>query len=134
MTLRVTKKIHSRLKLLHRKNRFLDVPLRRLLCIFIQPHFDYVSIAWHQNLIKKLKDKLKVTQNTCIRFCLKLKCREQILSEHSEKRNWLPIHQRFEQCVTSKVFIFLQNKYLPYMNEVFRPVKIISINTRNNFS
>ena len=48
MALRVTEKINSRLKFLCRKNRFLDVSLRRLPCIaLIQPHFDYAcTSAW----------------------------------------------------------------------------------------
>ena len=58
MTLRVIEKINSRLNFLYRKNRFLDVPLRRLLCnALIQPHFDYACTVWY----KKLNDKLQVT-------------------------------------------------------------------------
>ena len=46
MGLRVIEKINSRLKFLYRKNGFLDVPLRRLLCnALTQPHFDYTSTA-----------------------------------------------------------------------------------------
>ena len=45
-------------------------------------------------------------------------------------RNWIPINQRFKQCVTSTTFTFVQNKCLVYMNEVFRPAKNITINTR----
>ena len=68
MTLRVIEKINSRLKFLYQKNRFLDVPLCRLLCnALIQLHFDYACTAWYQNLSKKLKDKLQVTKNKCIR-------------------------------------------------------------------
>ena len=68
MTLRVIEKINSRLKFLYQKNRFLDVSLCRLLCnALIQLHFDYACTAWYQNLSKKLKDKLQVTQNKCIR-------------------------------------------------------------------
>ena len=49
MALTVTEKINSRLKFLYRKNRFLDVPLRRLLCdALIQPHFDYVVLRGTQ--------------------------------------------------------------------------------------
>ena len=51
MALRVSEKINSRLKFLYRKNRFLDVPLYRLLCkALIQPHFDYSCTAWYPNL------------------------------------------------------------------------------------
>ena len=75
MALRVIEKINSRLKFLYRKNRFLDVPLCRCLCnALIQPHFDYACTAWYPQLTKKLKDKLQVTQNKCIRFCLILQC------------------------------------------------------------
>ena len=64
MALRVIGKINSKLKFLYRKNRFLDVPLSRLLCnALIQPHFDYAGTACYPNLTKKLKDKLQVTQN-----------------------------------------------------------------------
>ena len=67
MALRVIEKINSRRKFLYRKNRFLDVTLRRLLCnALIQPHFDYACTAWYSDLSKKLKDKLQVTQNKCI--------------------------------------------------------------------
>ena len=72
MVLRVTENLNSSLKFLYRKNRFLDVPPRRLLCnALIQPQFDYACTAWYPNLTKKLKDKVQVTQNN--RFCLKLK-------------------------------------------------------------
>ena len=65
MALRVIEKINSRPKFLYRKNRFLDVPIRRpLLCNALnQPHFDYACAAWYPNLTKKIKDKLQVTQN-----------------------------------------------------------------------
>ena len=53
MALRVIKKINSRLK-----------------------------YAWYPNLSKKLKNKLQVTQNKFIRFCLKLQSSEHISNEH----------------------------------------------------
>ena len=51
MTLKVIKKINGKLKLLHRKNRFLSPELRRMLFnALIQPHFDYACPAWYPNL------------------------------------------------------------------------------------
>ena len=71
--LRVIEKINSRRKFVCRKNRFLNVPLRRLLCnALIQPRFDYACTAWYTNLTKKLKDKLQVTQNKCIKFLFEI--------------------------------------------------------------
>ena len=96
IVLRVIEEINSRLKFLYRKNRFLDVPLCRRLCnALIQPHFDYAYTTWYPNLSKKLKDKLQITQNKCIGFCLKLQSREHISNEHFHKLNLLPINQRF---------------------------------------
>ena len=66
-------KINSRLKFLHRQNRFLTPPLRRLLCnALIQPLFDYACTAWFPNLSKKLRLRFQATQNKCIKFCLQL--------------------------------------------------------------
>ena len=46
MALNVTDKINSCLKFLHRQNRFLTPPLRRILCnALIQPHFGYAYTA-----------------------------------------------------------------------------------------
>ena len=127
-------KINSRMKLLYLKNWFLDVPLHRILCnALIQPHSDYACTAWYPNLTKKLKDKLQVTQNKCIRFSMKLRSREHISNENFHKLNWLPINQRSQQCITSNVFAFVLNKCPVYINEVFRPNKNMSINKRNSF-
>ena len=54
MTLKITNKINSKLKFLYRKNIFLSLELRRMLCnAFIQPHFDYGYSAWYPNLTEK---------------------------------------------------------------------------------
>ena len=134
MALRVIEKINSRLKFLYRKDWFLDFPLHRLLCnALIQPRFDYACTVWYPQLTEKLRDKLQVTQNKCIRFCLELQCRVLISNEHFQKLNWLPINQRFKQCATSTIFKFVQNKCSAYMNEVFRLPENIRINTRNSY-
>ena len=56
MALKVINKIISRLKFLHRKNKFLTPALCRLLRnTLIQPHFDYASSAWYPNQHKSVK-------------------------------------------------------------------------------
>ena len=73
MALNGVDKINSRLKFLHRQNRFLTLPLRRLLCnALIQPLFGYACTAWFPNLSKKLRLRLQATQKKCIKFCLQL--------------------------------------------------------------
>ena len=72
IALKVINKINWRLKFLHKKNKFLTPALRRLLCNALQPHFDYASSAWYPNLTQKMKNKIQITQNKCIRYCLQL--------------------------------------------------------------
>ena len=73
MALNVVDKIHSRLKFLHRQNRFLTSPLHRILCnALIQLLFDYACTSWFPNLSKKLRLRLQATQNKCIKFYLQL--------------------------------------------------------------
>ena len=70
MALHVLHKINSRLRFLYRQNRFLNKPLRRLLCnAMIQPFFDYACPAWYPSLRKDLQKRLQVSQNNCVRFC-----------------------------------------------------------------
>ena len=98
MALKVINKINSRLRFLYRKNRFLSPRLRRLLCnSLIQPHFDYACSAWYPNLNKRLKSKLQILQNKCIRFGLNLNNRAHIGRNEFEQINWLPVNDRFKQ-------------------------------------
>ena len=92
MTLKFINKISSRLRFLYRKNRFLSPPLRRLLCnSLIQPHFDHTCSAWCPNLNKRLKSKLQILQNKCIRFCLNLNNRPHIGQKEFEKLIGCPL-------------------------------------------
>ena len=73
MPIHVINKVNSRLRFLYRQNKFLDIPLRRLLCnTMIQPSLDYPCNGWYPNLNKNLKKHLQAAQNKHIRFCLKL--------------------------------------------------------------
>ena len=129
MALQVIKKINTRLRFLYRKNRFLSQPLRRLLCnAIIQPHFDYGCSAWYPYLNKSLKKKLQTLQNKCIRFCLNLNNRDHIGSTEFEKINWLPINDRFEQCISSTTFKFFNDR-----SPAFKPTGHPITNTRVSF-
>ena len=56
MAIHVINKVNSRLRFLYRQNKFLDIPLRRLLCnAMTQPFFDYACNAWYPNLNKNKK-------------------------------------------------------------------------------
>ena len=109
----------QRLKFLYRKNWFLILELRQLLCnAVIQSHFDYTCSAWYPNATQ-LKKKLQVMQNKCIRFCLQLDKISTISHKEFKDLNWLPVITRFEQCVISIVFKFINGNCPYYLNEVF---------------
>ena len=99
----------------------------------IQPHFDYACAAWYPNLSKKYKNKLQVLQNKCIRFCLQLDNREHIGNEHFDKINWLPIDQRFKQCLSTSIFKFFSEMCPQYVNKIYTRTNQNDTVTRNSF-
>ena len=102
MATHVINKVNSRLRFLYQQNKFLDIPLRRLLCnAIIQLFFDYACNAWYPNLNKNVKTRLQAIQNKYIRFCLKLGDRACTKVKEFEKINWLPIQDRINQCTVS---------------------------------
>ena len=113
--------MNSRLKFLYRKNRYLTLYLKRLLCnALIQPHFDYACSAWYPNLNKKLKSKLQTVQNRCIRYCLQLDNRSHIGVKDFEKINWLPVSERFNQYLCSNAFKFFKETCSLYFHDIYR--------------
>ena len=105
MALNVIDKINSSLKFLQIQNRFLTPPLRRLLCnALIQPLFDCACTTLFPNLSKKLKLRLQVTQNKCIRFCLELDKMSRICVKEFVELNRLNVHDRYLQFTVSDIF------------------------------
>ena len=69
MAHKVIWKANVQLKFLHQRNKYLTTNLHRLLCnALIQSYFDYACSGWYPNLSKKLKNKLRNSENICIRF------------------------------------------------------------------
>ena len=117
MALSVINKINNKLKFPYRKNRFLTPTLRRLLCnALIQPHFNYACSAWYSNLTKKLNNRNQTFQNKCIRFCLQLDKMTHVSYKEIEILNWLPGTERFNQCINSIVFKYVNNQCPNYVN------------------
>ena len=129
----VTKKKNSELKFLCRKELFLSKFLRRMLCnAIIQPHFDYACTSWYVNLSKKLKNKLQVTQNKCIRFCLQKHGRAHIGYEEFLDINWLPTLARVQQMVLCNVFNYFQKSCPVFIAKLFSPVNHVTRVTRSS--
>ena len=134
MALKVINKINSRLKFPHRKNNFLTPALRRLSCnALIQPHFDYASSAWYPNLIQKMKNKIQITQNKCIQYCLQLGNMTHISKNEFETLNWLPVKDRFNQSINSIAFNYFTKQCPCYLNEVFELARPNNLRTRNSY-
>ena len=67
--------------------------------------------------LKKLRNKIQTSQNECIRFRLQLDKMSHISQREFETINWLPIKERYNQCVSSIVFKYFDNQcphYLKY--------------------
>ena len=58
-------------------------------------------------------------QNKCIRFCLQLDKMSHISQKEFETINWLPIKERYNQCVNSIAFKHFDNQCPHYLNEIF---------------
>ena len=109
----------------------LSFPLRRLLYnVLIQPHFNYVCVAWYRNLTKKAKDKPQVSQNKYIRFCHKLNSRniDQMYSLRSADNKSKVQTMCYLSC--NKI---CSNKCPTYLNDVFWQAENIIINMRNSY-
>ena len=117
MAMKVCSQVTSKLMFLDKKSRFLSKDLKRLLRnAIIHSQFDYAGAAWYPNLNKKYKNKSHVLQNKCIRFCLQL---DSIGTERFDKINWLPIDQRFKQCLFTSAFKFFFEMCPQYMNQIY---------------
>ena len=134
MANKVISKVNARLKFLHLKNKYLTPNLHRLLCnASIEPHFDYACSAWYPDLSKKLKNRIQTLQNKCIRFCLQLDKMLHISQKEFETVNWLPIKERYNQCVNSIAFKYFDNQSPHYLNEVFMKAPESSSLLRNSY-
>ena len=134
MTTHVINKANSRLRFLYRQNKFLDIPLCRLLFnAMIQPFFDYACNTWHPNINKNLKTRLQAAQNKFIRFCLKLGDRTSIKVKEFKKINWLPIQDRVNQCKLSWIYRFHTKKAPEYLDEIFSYAECNGISNRYSY-
>ena len=134
MANKVISKVNARLEFSHQKNKYFTPNLRRLLCnALIQPHFDYACSAWYPNLSKKLKNKIQTLQNKCIRFCLQLDEMSHISQKEFETINWLPIKERYNQCVNSIAFKYFDNQCPHYLNDAFMKAPESSLSLRNSY-
>ena len=88
-----------------------------MLCnVLTQSHFDHSYLAWYPNLDEKLKRRIHIAQDKCIRFYFKLEQRHQISRKEFQLINWLPVYNRVHQCMNTTSFKFVNNA-LPLLLE-----------------
>ena len=134
MAIHVINKINFSLRFLYHQNRFLNVPLRRLLCnAMIQPFIDYAWNAWYPNINQKLKMHLQAAQNKCIKFFLRLNDRSSKMSKDFEKMNWLPIDEKLSQCSLCSVYKFFTKNCPNYFPEISVSLEINGIHTGSSY-
>ena len=79
-----------------------------------------------------MKNKIQITQNKCIRYCLQLGKMTYISKNESETLNWLPFKGRFNQSKNSIVFKYFTKQCSSYLNEVFEWACPNNLRTRNS--
>ena len=115
----VLKKVRGKRKFLYRQSRYLSYPLKRMLCkTLIQLHCDFACCSWYPNLSISLKTMLQTTQNSCIRYCLRLKDRSHIEKNEFEKINWLSVSNRVDQCLAVTAYNFKNALSPQYMGDI----------------
>ena len=125
MATKVLGLVNGRLKFLYRKQRFFYVTLHADYFVMlsssltmiilpllgtpsnalIQPHYDYTCSAWYPSLSKRLLKKIQISQNKCIRYCLKLDNRAHVGVFEFKKLNWLPTKERVYQCICVSIYL-----------------------------
>ena len=123
IALNVIDKVNSRLRFLHRQNRFFTSPLHKLSCnALIQPLFDCACTAWFPNFSKELGFRLQAAQNKCMRFCLQLDKMSRICGKEFLELNWRYVYDRYLQFTVSHILKFCNNQCPDFFNEVSYPV------------
>ena len=87
--------------------------------------------AWYSNL--KVKNKLQVIQNKCIRFYLKLQCREHEHAKWTLSETELATNKSKVQTICQHYSIQICSKQIPILLEVSRAAENIRITARNSY-
>ena len=93
-----------------------------------------ISTACYPNLIEKMKKKIQIIQNKCIRFCLRLDKLHHISEEGFRMINCLTTGKRVDQCINTITFKFVGSTCPYYLKENFEFAPYCRIDTRNKFA
>ena len=134
MVLSLINKINNKLKFLYWKNRFLTPTLRQFLCnALLQPHFEYACSAWFPAELKIWKTESRLLRTNAYIFALQLDKMTHIFHKEYRTLTWLPVTERFNECINSIVFKYVNDQCPTYINEVFQIAPENNIQTRGSF-
>ena len=77
--------------------------------------------------------RIQTSQNKCIHFCPQLDKMSHISQKQFETIIWLPIKERYSQCINSIAFKYVDNQCPHYLNEVFMKAPESSSSLRNSY-
>ena len=80
-----------------------------------------------------MKDKIQITQNKCIQYCLQLDKMTHISKNEFETLTWLHVNNRFKKSINSIVFKYFTKQCPSYLNEVFELACPNNLKTRNSY-
>ena len=80
-----------------------------------------------------MKDKIQITQNKCIQYCLQLDKMTRISKNEFETLTWLHVNSRFKKSINSIVFKYFTKQCPSYLNEVFELACPNNFKTRNSY-
>ena len=80
-----------------------------------------------------MKNKIQITQNKCVRYCLQVDKMTHISKNEVETLNWLLVKGRFNQSINSIVFKYFTKQYSSYLNEVFELPCPNNLRTGNSY-
>jgi hypothetical protein len=110
------KKAKSRLKILHRRAKNLDLTSKKTLATsMILSHFDYACSSWYCNIFADLQ----TCQNKIARFVLNLCPRQHIGATKFRKMGWLNVKSRVAQLKSNLVHSIFYKKCPNYLWENF---------------
>ena len=125
-------KINNKIKCLYHRNIVLT--LRQLLLSSTNSTaFSLCLLIKKVKLIKKLKNRIQISQNKCICFCQHLDKMTHTSHKELETLNLLPMTERFNQCINLIVFEYVNDQWPNYLHKVSQTAPENNFQTRESF-
>ena len=117
MATQVINKVNCGLRLFYWQNKFLDIPLHRLLCNAVtQPFFEHTCNAWYPNLNKNEKRFHRLLRTDALGYAIGDR---KSYYKKLEKINWLPFDRMVNQFILSCIYKLHAKKASNCVDKIF---------------